>query len=148
MTQWSAVEVSLVRNRLNRAIEVARERAQQRRQRTAAAERAYDTFLQDIATPVTRLVANSLKVENHAFTVFTPGGGLRLASDRGRDDYVEFALDGSAEPPQVVGRIRRARGSRTLDEERPIKPGTLPEELSEEDVLTFLLDALQPWLER
>ena len=94
------------------------------------------------------LVDNSLKVENYAFTVFTPGGGLRLASDRGRDDYVEFAFDGSAEPPQVVGRIRRACGSRTLDEERPIKPGTPPEELSEEDVLTFLLDALQPWLER
>ena len=148
MTQWSAVEVSLVRNRLNRAIEVARERAQKRRQRTATAERAYETFLQDVATPVMRLVANSLKVENYAFTVFTPGGGLRLASDRGRDDYVEFALDGTAEPPQVVGRLSRARGSRTLDEERPIKPGTPPEELSEEDVLTFLLDALQPWLER
>ena len=123
-------------------------RAQLRRERTAAAEGAYDTFLQDVATPVTRLIANSLKVENYAFTVFTPSGGLRLASDRGRDDYVEFALDESAEPPQVVGRIRRTRGSRTLDEERPIKPGTPPEALSEEDVLTFLLDALQPWLER
>lgn len=142
------MEVSLVRNRLNRAIEAARARAHQRRERTAAAEGAYETFLQDVATPVTRLIANSLKVENYAFTVFTPGGGLRLASDRGRDDYVEFALDGSADPPQVVGRIRRARGSRTVDEERPIKPGIPPEELSEEDVLTFLLEALQPWLER
>ena len=123
-------------------------RAQQRRERTAAAEGAYETFLQDVATPVTRLIANSLKVENYAFTVFTPSGGLRLASDRGRDDYVEFALDASMDPPQVVGRISRARGSRTLDEERPIKPGTPPEALTEEDVLTFLLDALQPWLER
>ena len=148
MTQWSAVEVSLARNRLNRAIEAARERAQQRRQRTAAADRAYDTFLQDVATPVTRLVANTLKVENYAFTVFTPGGGLRLASDRSRDDYVEFALDTASDPPHVVGRISHTRGSRTLDEERPIKPGTPPEGLSEEDVLTFLLDALEPWLER
>ena len=148
MTQWSAVEVSLVRNRLNRAIEVARDHAQQRRLRMAAAERAYGTFLQDVATPLTRLVANALKVENYAFTVFTPGGGLRLASDRGRDDYVEFVLDTASDPPQVVGRISRTRGSRTLDEERPIKPGTPPEELSEEDVLTFLLDALRPWLER
>ena len=148
VTQCSTVEVSLVRNRLNRAIDVARERAQQRRQQTAAAESAYGAFLQDVATPVVLLLANSLKVENYAFTVFTPSGGLRLASDRGRDDYVEFALDGSAEPPQVVGRIRRTRGSRTLDEARPIKPSTPPEELSEEDVLTFLLDALQPWLER
>jgi hypothetical protein len=148
MTQCSTVEVSLVRNRLNRAIDAARVRAQQRRERTAATEGAYETFLQDVATPVTRLIANSLKVENYAFTIFTPGGGLRLASDRGRDDYVEFALDGSADPPQVMGRIRRTRGSRTVDEERPIKPGTPPAELSEEDVLTFLLDALQPWLER
>ena len=142
------MEVSLVRNRLNRAIEAARERAQQRRQGTAAAERAYDAFLQNVATPVTRLVANTLKVESHAFTVFTPGGGLRLASDRGRDDFIEFALDSTSDPPQVVGRISHARGSRTLAEERPIKPGTPPEGLSEEDVLTFLLDALQPWLER
>ena len=142
------MEVALVRNRLNRAIEVARERAQQRRQRTATAEQAYEAFLQDVATPVTRLVANSLKVENYAFTVFTPSGGLRLASDRGRDDYVEFALDRAADPPQVVGRISRSRGSRTLDDERPIKPGAAPDELTEEDVLTFLLDALQPWLER
>ena len=148
MTQWLAMEVSVVRNRLNRAIEAARERAQERRLRTAAAERAYETFLQDVATPVTHQVAATLKVENHAFTVFTPGGGLRLASDRGRDDYIEFALDTAADPPQVVGRISHTRGSRTLDHERPIKPGTPPEGLSEEDVLTFLLHALEPWLER
>jgi hypothetical protein len=142
------VEISVVRNRLNRAIEVARGRAQQHRQRAATAEQVYSTFLKDVATPVTRLVANSLKVENHPFTVFTPSGGLRLASDRGRDDYVEFALDTSADPPQVIGRISRSRGSRTLDEERPVKQGTAPDELTEEDVLTFLLDVLQPWLER
>lgn len=142
------MEISVVRNRLNRAIEVARERAQQRRQRSAAAERAYEKFLKDVATPVTRLVANSLKVENYLFTVFTPSGGLRLASDRGRDDYVEFALDTSTDPPQVIGRISRSRGSRTLDEERPIKPGAEVDDVSEDDVLTFLLDVLQPWLER
>jgi len=148
VTQWPAVEISVVRNRLNRAIEAARERAQQRRQQVATAEQAYDRFLTDVATPVTRLVANSLKVENHPFTVFTPSGGLRLASDRGRDDYVEFALDASADPPQVIGRISRSRGSRTLDEERPVKPGTTVGDVSEDDVLTFLLDVLQPWLER
>ena len=143
-----AVEVSHVRNRLNRAIEAARERAQQRRRRVAAAEGAYEAFLQNVATPVTRLVANTLKVESHAFTVFTPGGGLRLASDRGRDDYIEFALDSTSDPPQVIGRISHTRGSRTLAEERPVKPGTPPEALSEDDVLTFLLEALEPWLER
>mgnify|MGYP001231128556 CR=1 FL=1 len=142
------MEISAVRNRLNRAIEASRERSQRRRQQTAAAERAFESFLQDVAIPVTKLVANSLKVENYAFTVFTPGGGLRLASDRGRDDYVEFVLDVESDPPQVVGRTSRTRGSRTLTEDRPIKPGSPVEEISEEDVLAFLISALEPWFER
>jgi hypothetical protein len=142
------VEVSLVRNRLKRAIDAARERGQQQRQRSAAAERAYDTFLKDVATPVTRLMANTLKVEGYPFTVFTPGGGLRLASDRHRDDYIEFAFDDDADPPQATARISHTRGSRTRSEERPIKAGAAPDELSEEDVLAFLLSALEPWLER
>ena len=37
--------------------------------------------------------------------VFTPGGGVRLAADRGRDDYVELALESAADPPQVMARI-------------------------------------------
>jgi hypothetical protein len=142
------VEVSLVRNRLKRAIDAARERGQQQRQRSAAAEIAYDAFLKDVATPVTRLMANTLKVEGYPFTVFTPGGGLRLASDRTRDDYIEFAFDGDADPPQATARISHTRGSRTRREERPIKAGAGPDELSEEDVLAFLLSALEPWLER
>lgn len=142
------MEISVVRNRLNRAIEASRERAQRRRQRTATAESAFELFLQNVATPVTKLVANSLKVENYAFTVFTPGGGLRLASDRGRDDYVEFTLDLDSDPPQVVGRTSRTRGSRTLTDEKPVKPGAAVDQISEEDVLGFLLGALEPWFER
>ncbi len=142
------MEVSQVRNRVNRAIEAARERGQQRRQRTADAEREYAAFLEHVATPVLRQVANALKVEGYTFTVFTPGGGLRLAWDRTRDDYIEFALDADAPTPQVVARISQTRGSRTRDEERPIKPGVSPAALTDEDVLAFLLDALQPWLER
>ncbi len=142
------VEVSLVRNRLKRAIEAARERGQQKRQRSTAAERTYDAFLKDVATPVTRLVANTLKVEGYPFTVFTPGSGLRLASDRGRDDYIDFAFDGEAEPPQAIARISHTRGSRTFSDERPIRAGATPETLTEEDVLAFLLTALEPWLER
>jgi hypothetical protein len=142
------VEVSLVRNRLKRAIDTARERGLQKRQQSAAAERAYDAFLKEVATPVTRLLANALKVEGYPFTVFTPGGGLRLASDRGRDDYIEFAFDGEADPPQAIARISHTRGSRTLSDEKPLKAGAAPETLSEEDVLAFLLTALEPWLER
>ena len=142
------MEVSHVRRRLQASIAAARERSQQRRQRSADAERAYAVFLQEVATPVMRQVANALKTEGYSFTVFTPGDGLRLAADRGRDDFIEFALDTSSERPQVIGRISHARGSRTIDEERPVKPGAGPEALTEDDVLEFLIHALEPWLER
>jgi hypothetical protein len=140
------VEVSAVRNRLRRAIEQAREQSQQRKQRAAEAERAYQTFLDQVATPLARQVANALKAEGYHFTVFTPGGGLRLASDRGRDDYIEFALDADAAQPEVIARISRSRGSRTLEEERPVKAGASPETISDDDLLLFLLAALEPWL--
>jgi len=147
-TYNAAVEISTVRNQLIRAIEAARHRTQRRRELTAEAERGYQIFLEQVATPVTKMMASALKAEGQHFTVMTPGGGLRLASDSRRDDYVEFALDTLAEPPQVVGRISYTRGSRTLSDERPLKAGTAPEAITEEDVLAFLLIALEPWLER
>jgi hypothetical protein len=142
------LEVSLVRKRLQVAMTVAKDRAQRRREHAASAETAYDNFLTHVASPLARQIANALKAENYAFTVSTPGRGLRLALDRGRDDFVEFALDSEADPPTVVARIRRTRGSRTVEEERPIKPGVTPDQLSEEDVLEFLARSLEPWLER
>ena len=142
------MEVSQVRLRLKRAIDAAKERIQHQRQRVTEAEREYAAFLENVATPVTRQLANALKVEGYGFTVFTPGGGLRLASDRARDDYIEFALDSDSGTPQVVGRISHSRGSRTMEDERPVKPGASPASLTDEDVLTFLLDAMQPWLGR
>lgn len=140
------MEVSQVRKRVQGAIATARQQAQVQRQAAADAERAYEKFLQDVAIPVARQVAGALKAEGLGFTVSTPGGELRLAADRGRNDFVEIALDTSARPPQVVGRISYTRGSRTIDEERPVKAGASPDALSEEDVLDFLLDALEPWL--
>src|SRR5882672_9347420 len=97
------VEVSEVRRQLMHAIDRAKARAQQKRQQTAGAERAYALFLEEIATPTTRQLANVLKAEGYPFTVSTPSGGLRLASDRGRDDYVEFALETNGDSSVVVG---------------------------------------------
>jgi len=142
------MEVSHVNKRVTIAIERARASAQTRRQTAASAEKAYGVFLETLATPVTRQVANALKVAGIAFTLGTPGGGLRLAADRGRDDFIEFVLDASGEIPQAAGRISLSRGSRTVDEVVPVKPGTPIEELTEEDVLDFLVRALEPWLER
>jgi hypothetical protein len=142
------VEVSEVRRQLKLAIDRAKARAQQKRQNVAEAERAYAAFLEEVATPTTRMLANALKAEGYLFTVSTPSGSLRLASDRGRDDYIELALDASGDTPTVVGRVRHTRGSRTLEDERPIKPGAAPQDVTQADVLSFLVNALDPWLER
>jgi hypothetical protein len=130
------------------AIAAARERAQRRRQLAADADSAYDRFLAEVATPLARQVANTLQVEGYAFTVSAPGRGLRLALDRGRDDFIELALETDGDQPVVVGRIRRTRGSRTIEEERPVKPGASPDQVSEQDLLEFFERALEPWLER
>ena len=142
------MEVSQVNKRLKTAIEQARARSQARRTAAASADKAFGVFLETVATPVARQVANALKVANIAFTLGTPGGGLRLAADRGRDDYIDFVLDATGDEPQAAARVSVTRGSRTIDEVRPIKAGAAIEELTEEDVLEFLVGALEPWLER
>ena len=142
------MEVSQVNKRVQIAIEQARARAQARRTAAASAEKAYAGFLEAVATPVARQVANALKVAGIGFTLGTPEGGLRMAAERGRDDFIEFGLDTSGDQPQAVGRVSVTRGSRTIDQVVPIKPGTAIEDLADEDVLDFLVRALEPWLER
>ena len=142
------MEISQVRRRVQAAIAAARTRAQERRQQVTGAEREFQTFLEVVATPVVRQVATALKAEGYPFTVFTPGDGLRLASDRGRDDFVEFALDTDAETVHVIGRISHARGSRRLQIEQPVKGGASPAALTEQDVLEFIMHAIEPWLAR
>lgn len=137
-----------MRRRLTAAIDRARKGSQERRERLTTTERAYNTFLSDVAVPVTRMLASALKADGYPFTVNTPGGSVRLASDKGRDDYIELALDATADPPEVLGITRYVRGSRTVSEERPLKPGASPQAITEDDVLEFYLKALEPWLER
>ncbi len=93
------VEVSQVRKRLQQAIGARASAPSSGGSGPPTRERAYATFLETIGVPVARQVANALKAEGYAFTVFTPGDGLRLAEDRGRDDFVELALDTTGERP-------------------------------------------------
>ena len=139
------MEISLVRKRLGEAIDRAKREAAERRSRSDQASRDFDVFLQKIAVPLFRQVANALKAEGYGFTVFTPSGSVRLMSDRSASDYVELTLDTSENPPQVVGHVMRERGRRVLDTERAI--GT-PETLTEEQLLDFLLKELEAFVGR
>lgn len=126
----------------------ARDRAKQRRQRADEADKAYATFLDHLATPLARQIVNALRAEGYSFTLSTPERGLRVSLDQGRDDFIELDLRTDVDQPHIIGRIRRTRGSRTLDEERPVKAGAAPQDVSEEDVMEFFASALEPWLER
>ena len=142
------MEISVIRQRLMQSIDQRRRAAVERRQRTDAAAQAYETFLERVATPIFKQFANVLRSERLAFQVFTPGGGVRLASDRSGEDFIELLLDVSGDVPAVLGRVRYARGSRVLSQEAAMRPDREIAQLTEEDVLEFLLQGIQPLIER
>jgi len=139
------MEISVVRKRLTETIERAKKQAADRRGRSDQASRDFEVFLQKVAVPLMRQVANALKADGYAFTVFTPSGSVRLMSDRSAEDYIELTLDTADDPPRVMGQISRTRGSRVIDAERAI--GT-PDALTEDQLLDFLLKELEAFVER
>lgn len=142
------MEVADVRRRVRQRIEEARQAAVARRAQADAAERDYATFLSGVAGPVFRVVASALTAEGYPFKVFTPAGTLRLASERSRQDYIEIELDTSVSPPQALGRSNRAHGARVVTAERPVRDGARVGELTETDVLDFLVAEIGPFVER
>lgn len=142
------LDVGEVRRRLVHTIESVRHDAALRRQAADRAAADYGPFLENVATPVFRHLAMALRAEGHAFRLFTPAGSIRLASERSSDDFVELTLDSSRRPVEVIGRVSNVRGSRLITDERPIREGAAVSDLTEEDVLQFLLAAIAPFVER
>ena len=92
------------------------------------------------------MFANVLKSEGLNFEVMTPAGGVRLQSERNREDAIEMELDTTADPPQPLVTITRARGSRVIQDDRTIKGSNPLVQLTEDDVIEMLLEELRPWL--
>jgi hypothetical protein len=142
------MEISDVKKRVFETIERAKRTAAERRTRTEEAAREYDAFLNQIAVPLFRQIASVLKAESHMYTVFTPGGSVRLMSDRSGDDYIELTLDTTGPYPQVIGHASRGRGRRVTESERPLGHGGAVRDLTEEDVLGFVMKELEAFVER
>lgn len=140
------MDVALIRKRLKTEIDQARRTAAERRERSKSATRAYETFLDEIAIPTFRQIANVLRAEGIPFELQTPSDGVRLVSDRNRDDVISLELDATEDPPQVMVSALRSWGSRVLRTERAVKDRTSIERLTEEDVLERVLEDLRPWL--
>jgi len=142
------MDISDVRRRLRGAIEAARREAMERRERTDAAEREYEKFLTDRAIPVFHDLANALSGEGHAFKVYTPARSVKLASTRSSEEFVELELDTSQDPPQVIGRTSRGRGRRMVTSERPVRADAAVSDLTEDDVLEYLISEIGSFVER
>lgn len=139
-------DVGEVRKRIRAEIEKAKRDQAERRSRVAEATKAYDEFLATAAIPVFRMFANVLKAEGLHFEVMTPAGGVRLQSERNRDDAIEMELDTTADPPQPLVTVTRARGSRVVQSDRSIKGSNPLVQLTEHDVIEMLIEELRPWL--
>jgi hypothetical protein len=141
------MEISSVKQRVQQTIERAKRATAERRTLTDQAAKEYEEFLDRVAIPIFRQVANVLRAEAYAFTVFTPGGSVRLMSDRAAEDYIELALGTADGRPAVVGHASRARGRRITESERPLGTGPI-RDLTEDDVLEFVLKELEPLVEK
>ena len=140
------MESSTVRNRLNVIIDAAKRASAERRARSDEAVRSYERVL-EFSVPLFKQVAQALKVSGYLFTVFTPGGSVKLMSDKSAEDYLELSLDNSGDRPDVMGRVSRTRGRRVIESERPIADKPVGE-LTEDDVLEFVLKEIAPFVER
>lgn len=141
------METADVRKRVVDTIERAKRSAQDRRTRTDLATKEFALFLERTAVPLCRQVAGALKAAGHPFAVNTPEGALRIVSERSAEDYIELTLDTTGEDLWVVGRTRRSWGRRVLESERPVRRCPV-REVTEEDLLTFLLQEFEPFLVR
>ena len=139
-------DLAVVRKRVQYAIQQARRDQAERRARVVEARKNYEVFLNNAAVPVFRMFATILKAEGLHFEVMTPADGVRLQSERNRDDAIEMELDTSADPPQPLVTITRVRGSRILQTDRTIKGSNPLVQLTEDDVVDMLLEELRPWL--
>ena len=142
------LELAQIRRRVQTRLADVKRAAATRRERAAAAERAYDTFLSQIATPAVNAVAQSLSAEGYAYRVSTPGKAIRMESERSNRTYLELRLDSTGASPQVVLEIGRERGSRVMSDERPVAGGAQVDTLTEEDVLAALLESLEELVDR
>ncbi|MBI4484494.1 MAG: hypothetical protein HY655_00645 [Acidobacteria bacterium] len=138
------MEISDIRRRVLDTIDHARKSAAERRTCADEAGREYELFLERIAVPLFRQVANVLRAEGYVFNVFTPGGSVRLMSERASEDYIELSLDTTGDAPRVLGHTSRGRGRRVIESERPVAARP-PAQLTEDEVLAFLLRELEPF---
>jgi hypothetical protein len=137
------MEVAELRRQILREIESAQAKTIERRKTGDAAHSAYAKFIVEVAGPLVVQTVQILRAERLPFQAQTPADSARIASDTSADDFIEFVLDTSVRPPRVLGRSSLAVSRHNVVvEEVPIAPGTPIAELTDSDLLPFLIPAV------
>jgi hypothetical protein len=145
------MEISIVRQAVRALLQHVKrtpaDRRENRRVQTDQATREYAVFMDRIAVPLFKQVANVLRTEGYSFDVFTPGGSVRLASARNSDSYIEVALDTNGAAPKLLGRVSHSRDGNVTQTELVLNATTDIGALTEADLLGFVLAELEPFVE-
>lgn len=141
-------EMSDVSRRVRATIEQARSDAADRRVRAERDGAHAREFLELTATPVLRQFASVLKSEGFFFRLSTPAGAVRLVSESRHEDFIDLAVDTTQDPVAIMTVVSHLHGKRVSTAERPLRAGVDIDQLTHEDVLEFLLEALPAFVQR
>ena len=139
------MDVAELRKRILRELDrpAGGERAGGERRVSADTARvSFNRLLNGTIAPMLLQTASILKAESELCQVHTPSDTARLAFDRSPEDFIEFMLD-TTPPAHVIGRCSVRRKGGTMVEDRIVGVGKTIEEITDEDVLAFLLPELR-----
>jgi len=113
-----------------------------RRASADSARTAFNRLLNGTIAPLLIQTASILKAEGELCQVHTPSDTARIAFDSSHEDFIEFMLD-TTPPAHVIGRGSLRRKGGTMVEDRIVGVGKAIEDITDEDVLAFLLPELR-----
>ena len=134
--------------RIRRTLVDAKAKAVERREQTTVAEVEGQQVMRRIVIPVMKTIASVLSSEGYRCSVSTPHESARLSFDSPRDAYIEVVVNTANDPPTLIGRTGRTRGSRVLSNEYVIVSHPTIGQLTEEDLVTFVQRELLLVIER
>jgi hypothetical protein len=106
------------------------------------ARAAFARLLNGTIAPLLLQTASILKAEGELCQVHTPSDYVRLAFSSSHEDFIEFRLD-TAPPAHVIGRSSVRRKGGTVVEDRLVGVGRPVEDITEEDVVAYLIPELR-----
>lgn len=139
------MDVAALRKRILRELDrpgAVKATTAERRATGDTARQQFARLLDTTIVPLLKQTTDILKSEGSLCAVHTPSDMAKLAFDRSPEDFVEIMLD-TAMPPHVIGRSSARKKGGTLVEDRIIGVGKEIDEITDEDVVGYLLPELR-----